>query len=105
MAIVKTTDAEFSTLLQDNEKVIVKFYADWCGSCKLFAPKFRRLSDDERFAGIAFLDVNAEENPETRKQAGVTNLPFFAIYKGGNLVETLSASKEESVVELLGKLN
>lgn len=105
MAIVKTTDAEFSTLLQDNEKVIVKFYADWCGSCKLFAPKFRRLSDDERFAGIAFLDVNAEENPETRKQAGVTNLPFFAVYKGGNLVETLSASKEESVVELLGKLN
>ncbi len=105
MAIVKTTDAEFSTLLQDNEKVIVKFYADWCGSCKLFAPKFRRLSEDERFAGIAFLDVNAEENPETRKQAGVTNLPFFAVYKGGNLVETLSASKEESVVELLGKLN
>lgn len=105
MAIVKTTDAEFSTLLQDNEKVIVKFYADWCGSCKLFAPKFRRLSDDERFTGIAFLDVNAEENPETRKQAGVTNLPFFAVYKGGNLVETLSASKEESVVELLGKLN
>ncbi|MFY8032902.1 MAG: thioredoxin family protein [Flexibacteraceae bacterium] len=105
MAIVKTTDAEFGTLLQDNEKVIVKFYADWCGSCKLFAPKFRRLSDDERFAGIAFLDVNAEENPETRKQAGVTNLPFFAVYKGGNLVETLSASKEESVVELLGKLN
>jgi thioredoxin 1 len=105
MAIVKTTDAEFGTLLQDNEKVIVKFYADWCGSCKLFAPKFRRLSDDERFAGIAFLDVNAEENPETRKQAGVTNLPFFAVYKGGNLVETLSASKEDSVVELLGKLN
>ena len=105
MAIVKTTDAEFGTLLQDNEKLIVKFYADWCGSCKLFAPKFRRLSDDERFAGIAFLDVNAEENPETRKQAGVTNLPFFAVYKGGNLVETLSASKEDSVVELLGKLN
>lgn len=104
MAIIKSTDADFQDYINNNEKVVVKYYADWCGSCKLFAPKFRRLSDDERFAGITFLDVNAEQNADARKAAGVSNLPFFAVFKNGELVDTLSASKEESVVELIEKI-
>lgn len=105
MAALKVTDAEFDQLLKDNTKVVVKYYADWCGSCKLFAPKFRRLSEDSRFAGIAFLDVNAEENPAARQKAGVSNLPYFAVFQNGELVEALSTNKEEAVVELLGRLN
>jgi thioredoxin 1 len=104
MSLIKSTDADFASHLQNNDKVVVKYYADWCGSCKLFAPKFRRLSDDERFEGITFLDVNAEENETARKTANVSNLPFFAIFKGGELLETLSASKEDAVVELIEKL-
>lgn len=105
MAALKVTDSEFDQLLKDNTKVVVKYYADWCGSCKLFAPKFRRLSEDARFAGIAFLDVNAEENPGARQKAGVSNLPYFAVFQNGELVEALSTNKEEAVVELLGRLN
>jgi thioredoxin 1 len=104
MSLIKSTDADFVSLLQNNNKVVVKYYADWCGSCKLFAPKYRRLSDDARFEGISFLDVNAEENPEARKLANVSNLPFFAIFSEGQLQETLSASKEDAVVELIEKL-
>ncbi len=104
MSLIKSTDADFASYLQSSDKVVVKYYADWCGSCKLFAPKFRRLADDQRFEGITFLDVNAEENEEARKMASVSNLPFFAIFKGGELQETLSASKEEAVVELIEKL-
>ena len=105
MALIKSNDGDFESLLQQNGKVVVKYYADWCGNCKLFAPKFRRLSDDERFAGIAFLDVNAEENPTARSLAGVNNLPFFAIFKNGQLEGTLAASKEDAVVDLISKLN
>lgn len=102
--LIPSTDANFSEQLAQNEKVIVKYYADWCGSCKLFSPKYKRLANDERFAGIAFLDVNAEENPLARAAANVSNLPFFAIFNKGVLIETLSASKEEAVVALLEKL-
>ena len=105
MAVELITDSQFESKLKDSEKVVVKYYADWCGSCKLFAPKYKRLSSDERFSGISFLDVNAEENPEARRKAGVTNLPYFAIFKNGNLVETLASNKEEALVELLQKLN
>lgn len=105
MAVNLTTDQEFSEQISSNPKVVVKYFADWCGSCKLFAPKYKRLSADERFAGVTFLDVNAETNPQARKLAGVANLPFFAIFKEGNLVESVTTTKEEALVELLNKLN
>ena len=105
MNIIPATDANFNDLLAANPKVIVKYYADWCGSCKLFAPKYKRLSGDERFDGIAFLEVNAEENEHARKAGGVDNLPFFAVFNEGKLVEGTAASLEEAVVNLLEKLN
>jgi len=102
--LLEVNDSTFSQELSQHGKVIVKYYASWCGSCKLFAPKYKRLSNDERFTDIAFFDVNAEESPESRKLAGVNNLPSFAIFQDGKHVETVATSKEEAVVELLEKL-
>ena len=98
-------DSEITELLTQHDRVIIKFYADWCGNCKLFSPKYRRLSEDSRFEGITFLDINAEENENTRKLAGVNNLPYFAIFKNGKLVEGAAASLEDKVVDLLNLLN
>lgn len=104
MAVTVSDDSNFEELLKSNDKVVVKYYADWCGSCRLFAPKFKRISKDERFSDVAFLDVNAENNPEARKLGKVNNLPTFAIFKDGELVDTVCSSKEEAVVELIEKL-
>lgn len=104
MAVNVATDADFQQKLSDNQNVIVKYYADWCGSCKLFAPKFKRLSNDERFTDVEFIEVDAENSPEARKAGGVDNLPFMAIFKNGQLVEGTATSKEEYVVGMIEKL-
>ena len=105
MAVNTITDADFGRELAKNDKVIVKYYADWCGSCKLFSPKFKRLAGDERFAGIEFIEVNAEENEAARKAAGVDNLPFIATFKNGQLVKGEATSLENVVVDMLNELN
>lgn len=105
MEVIETIDSNFEQEISKADKAIVKYYADWCGSCRLFNPKYKRLAKDDRFNGIAFLNVNAEENEAARKAAGVTNLPFFAIFEGGKLKDTIASSKEDAVVELLNKLN
>lgn len=104
MAVQTMSDADFSTTLNEHDKVIVKYYADWCGSCKLFTPKYRRLSDDARYTGVVFLNVNSETNPEARTRAGVDNLPFFATFRNGELVEGGATAKEETVVAMLDRL-
>lgn len=104
MAVIQANDGNFSQMLNENRLVAVKYMADWCGNCKLFAPKFRRVSEEEGYAGIAFLDVDAEANPEARKAAGVDNLPFLAVFKDGKLVEGAASSKEDYLRELLAKI-
>ena len=103
MSVTKATDTDFQQLLEANEKVVVKYYADWCGNCRLFSPKFKRLA--EQHEGVAFLDVNAETSPEARKLANVTSLPFFAVFQNGQLLDTVSASKEEAVAALISQLS
>jgi thiol-disulfide isomerase/thioredoxin len=104
MSVLNATDT-FKEEIEKNPKTVVKYYADWCGSCKLISPKFRRLSEDERFNGVHFIEVNAEQNEEARKAAGVDNLPFFAVFKDGELVEGTATSKEDGILKLLEKLN
>lgn len=104
MAVALVSDKDFKDQLSLSEKTVVKYFADWCGSCKLFAPKFKRLSNEDRFADISFLEVNAEENPEARKMAGVSNLPYFAVFKNEEFVDAIASAKEEAVVGLIEKL-
>jgi thioredoxin 1 len=103
--VKKVTDAEFADAIKNSDKVVVKFYADWCGNCRLFSPKFNRLSENEKYSDITFLDVNAEDSPEARKMAGVSNLPFFAVFNRGELVATDYTSKEEVVEKMIQSLN
>ncbi len=105
MAVELANDTNFENEIRENGKVVVKYYAGWCGSCRLFAPKFKRLSADDRFTDVRFLDVDAEESPIARNLGKVSNLPTFAIFKNGELVETIASNKEDQVVELISKLN
>ena len=103
MEIITATDSDFTQHLAAKPVAAVKFFADWCGSCKLFSPKFKRIAQQENFSEVTFLEVNAETSPEARKLAGVNNLPFVAVFKDGQLVEGHATSKEEAVSQMISQ--
>lgn len=104
MAVHTITDADFKDVIKSNDKVVVKFYANWCGSCKLIAPKYTRMSEEENFSGIHFTEMNAEENPQTRQDVAVNNLPFFATFQGGKLISSSPTAKKEKIQSMIEEL-
>ena len=102
MAVETLDDSNFQDALSGADIAVVDFYAGWCGPCRMFAPKFRRLSEDERYAGkVAFFKLDGEKAPEARKTVQIDNLPYFAVYKNGEFVTGKSTAKEEAFTELL----
>ena len=82
MAVQLATDADFAQILSDNDRVVVEVLSvDCVYACKMFAPKYKRVSNEEGYSDVVFLEVNAEHSPEARKAAGVDNLPFLASFK------------------------
>jgi thiol-disulfide isomerase/thioredoxin len=97
------TDDNFQQTISEGN-VIVEFWAGWCGSCRLMKPKFKRLSDDPNYAGVKFVDIDAENNPSARKWANVSSLPFFVTVKDGNIISAEAIGKEKVIVNKLNEL-
>ena len=89
-------------IIKENEMVVVQYGATWCGNCRIMKPKMKRLSKD--FVDIKFLYVDAEKLPSSRKLAEVTNLPTFAAFKGGKLVNQTQTNKEEILKSLINEI-
>lgn len=94
MAVTDLDDTTFPDAIAGSTAAVVDFHAGWCGPCIMFKPKFKRISKD--FPDVDFFMVDGEAAPEARRTVTIDNLPFFAIYKDGELVEGFSTAKEES---------
>jgi thiol-disulfide isomerase/thioredoxin len=86
-------------IVNANDTVMVLYAAGWCGNCRLMKPKFKRLSTENE--STAFVIVDAEKYPESRKLAAVNNLPTFAGFKKGILVNQVQTNKEEPLKNLI----
>ena len=90
-------------IVADNEKVVFQYGATWCGNCRIMKPKFKKLASENE--AIPFLYVDAEKLPESRKLAKVDNLPTFAIFKNGELLDQVQTNQQESLINLFKELN
>ena len=85
-----------------NDTVVVQYSATWCGNCRIMKPKFKMLASQNE--GIPFIMVDAEQFPESRKMAKVDNLPTFATFKNGVLVNQTQTNKLAVLTELVNEV-
>jgi thioredoxin len=90
------------TEIPADKKIIIDFYADWCGPCKKVAPIFLDLSD--KFKDIVFLKVNVDEAEEIASGFEVTSLPTFIFLNKGNIYNRIEGANLNEVINTLENL-
>ena len=97
--LVELEEDNLEAVLASNATVMVQYSARWCGNCRLMKPKFKRMSTENE--GTTFVIVDAEKFPNSRKLANVSNLPTFAGFKNGKLINQVQTNKEDLLKTLL----
>jgi thiol-disulfide isomerase/thioredoxin len=100
--MLELSEDTLQELVAKHDKVIVQYSAGWCGNCRLMKPKFKRLAGENGDA--VFVLVDAEKFPNSRKLAQVNNLPTFASFKGGQLLNQIQTNKEDQLKALINEV-
>jgi thioredoxin 1 len=96
MATTNVTDADFTSVVLNSDKpVLVDFWAEWCGPCKLVGPILEEISNAHGDK-LTIVKLNVDENPATAAQYGVTSIPTMNVYQGGQIVKQIIGAKPKA---------
>nr|CAD6618370.1 thioredoxin [Rhizobium sp. Khangiran2] len=87
MATVKVDNSNFQAeVLDSTQPVVVDFWAEWCGPCKMIGPSLEEISN-EMAGKVKVAKLNIDENPELAAKFGVRSIPTLALFKGGEVAD------------------
>lgn len=96
MATTNVTDADFeAVVLNSTGPVLVDFWAEWCGPCKLVGPILEEISNAHGDK-LTIVKLNVDENPATAAKYGVTSIPTMNVYQGGQIVKQIIGAKPKA---------
>ncbi len=100
MSVQQTNDADFSTdVLKSATPVVVDFWAEWCGPCKMIAPHLEEMAN-EMGDKLKVVKVNIDDNPLTPTKYGVRGIPTLMLFKDGEVAATkVGAAPKTKLVE------
>ena len=85
MGVTKVSDADFDAqVLKSAEPVVVDFWAEWCGPCRMIAPALEEISKSLN-GKVKIVKLNVDENPSTAAKFGIMSIPTLMLFKDGQL--------------------
>ena len=101
MAVIKLTTENFEQEVLKSEKtVLVDFYADWCGPCKMMSPVIDEIAEERKDIKVGKLNV--DEEMEIAQKFGVMSIPTFIVFKNGEAAaKDMGANPKAAVLEML----
>jgi thioredoxin 1 len=95
---IDVTDSSFDELvIQSDKPVIVDFWAEWCGPCRMVGPIVKEISED--YTGKAIVaKVDVDSNPQISAKFGIRNIPTILFFKGGQIVDKQVGAVAKSVL-------
>ena len=91
------TDASFADdVLLSTKPVVVDFWAEWCGPCKMVAPILEEIA--AAHDGIVIAKLNVDENPQTSASYGITSIPTLNVFQDGKVVKSIVGAKPKAAL-------
>jgi thioredoxin 1 len=99
MATVAVGDEDFeASVLNSSKPVVVDFWAEWCGPCKMIGPSLEELSD-ELGEQVTIAKVNIDDHPDTPSKYGVRGIPTMILFKNGEVVDTKVGAAPKAAIK------
>jgi thioredoxin 1 len=94
---MELTDSNFDQIIKSDKPVLVDFWAEWCGPCKMIGPVVEELASD--YEGKAVVaKLNVDENPQVTARFGVRSIPTLLVFKNGQIVDKQIGAVPKSVL-------
>ena len=98
MGAKTVTDATFPTdVLSSDKPVLVDFWAEWCGPCKMVSPVLEEIAK-EHGDKIEIVKLNIDENPETARAYSVLSIPTMSVFQNGQVVKSIVGAKPKAAL-------
>ncbi|NEA24246.1 thioredoxin [Actinomadura bangladeshensis] len=92
------TDADFAIeVLKSDKPVLVDFWAEWCGPCRMVSPILEEISK-EHGDKIEIVKMNIDENPKVPQQYGIMQIPTMNVYRDGEVVKQIMGAKPKAAL-------
>lgn len=99
MATKSVGDSDFSAqVLQSERPVLVDFWAEWCGPCKMIGPSLEEISE-ELGEKVTIAKLNIDDHPDTPGKYGVRGIPTMILFKDGEIVETKVGAAPKAAIK------